>query len=293
MSVLVVKDLKKSYRKGFIPQTQEVLKGVSFTIEPSTITGFLGANGAGKTTTMKCVLGLAFPDSGEVTFFNGRPLDSEVRRRIGFLPEHPYFYDYLTGVEFLRFYGEISCSLSRKALNDRIDQLLKRVDLYKAKDKQLREYSKGMLQKIGMAQALIHEPEFVILDEPMSGLDPDGRMALNEIIREIARSGTAILLSSHLLNDAEKNCDYVVILKNGVVAYDGPTRNLLQKVGYGVEVRYFLNDKLHTEELPSLQEVQTRIDQLRKQGATISEIQQKRMSLEDAFVSIALREKES
>ncbi|MEZ4872211.1 MAG: ABC transporter ATP-binding protein [Bdellovibrionales bacterium] len=149
MKVLEVHNLHKSYSKGFIPKKVEVLRGVNFKIEKGTITGFLGGNGAGKTTTMKCFLGLAIPDAGEIKFFDGLELSPEVKSRIGFLPERPYFYDYLTGEEFLRFYGEISGRFkTSKDLKSRIDYLLNKVDLGHARDRMLKGYSKGMLQKL-------------------------------------------------------------------------------------------------------------------------------------------------
>jgi len=231
MSILKVENLKKSFKKGFIPKSQQVLKGISFKLEPGTITGFLGANGAGKTTTMKCILGLAFPDEGDIRFFGDQELGPEVKKRIGFLPERPYFYEYLTGSEFLRFYGQLSGDFTRNDLNARIEHLLKRVDLWHAKDKKLRAYSKGMLQKVGVAQALIHKPDFVILDEPKSGLDPDGRYYLSEIIKETAKEGACVFFSSHLLHDAEQLCQNLVIMKDGLVIYEGRTDALLKKMG--------------------------------------------------------------
>lgn len=290
MSVLKVHELCKSYRRGFIPQVHKVLHGVSFSVEAGSITGFLGANGAGKTTTMKCILGLAFPDSGEVEFFDGQRLSSAVKTRIGFLPEHPYFYDYLTGEEFLRFYGEVSLTIPRPQLKDRVDQLLAKVGLKHAKNRPLRGYSKGMLQKVGIAQALIHEPELVILDEPLSGLDPDGRLAMNEIIRETAKAGTAVFLSSHLLNDAEKHCDRVVILKDGRVRFEGPTSRLLDSVTQSVEVVWLKNGQKMFETVSSTELVQGSVDRLRRDGAQIVEIRPLRMSLEEAFVKIAFQE---
>jgi ABC-2 type transport system ATP-binding protein len=288
MSVLKVQDLKKCYKKGFIPRLHPVLKGVSFTIKSGQITGFLGANGSGKTTTMKCLLGLSFPDSGVVEFFSGQLLDNQVKARIGFLPEHPYFYDYLTGMEFLRFYGELSMDISRSALRDRSLELLRKVGLYAAKDKALREYSKGMLQKVGLAQALIHEPELVILDEPLSGLDPDGRQALGSIIQDTARAGTAVFLSSHLLHDAEKLCDQLVILKDGVVAFEGQTLDLLKVVQQGVEIQSQRDGEEVTETVSDLSQAQKRIDDIRRQGGDILSVQMQQKSLEEAFVDIAL-----
>ncbi|MCC7406198.1 MAG: ABC transporter ATP-binding protein [Bdellovibrionales bacterium] len=287
--VVKVEDLYKSFKKGFIPRRQEILKGVNFTVPSGMITGFLGANGAGKTTTMKSLLGLAFPDRGRITFFGGKEISPEVKRRIGFLPEHPYFYNYLTGEEFLRFYGELSTNLKRADLKLRIEALLKKVDLLHARDKKLKNYSKGMLQKIGVAQALIHDPEFVILDEPMSGLDPDGRYYLAEIIRETAKMGKAVFFSSHHLLDAERLCENLVILRDGRVIYEGKTEALLLSMGHQASIVYLDKGEKKTLSAPSLEEAQTSIDRLRRSGATIFEVRQERVSLEEAFVKVALR----
>jgi ABC-2 type transport system ATP-binding protein len=289
MSVLSVKNLRKSFKKGFIPKTVEVLKGVEFDLPQGTITGFLGGNGAGKTTTLKRVLGLAFPEKGDITFFNGRPLDNETKKKIGFLPERPYFYEHLTGEEFLRFYGELSLRMTRPVLLDRIDKLLKRVDLLQARHKRLREYSKGMLQKIGVAQALIHDPEFVILDEPMSGLDPDGRFYLSEIIRETARDGKTVFFSSHLLHDAEKLCQRLVIMKGGKVTYQGPTEDFLKKMGDAAIVTYIASGNKQTKRTESQDELQKVLGQLTAQSAQVLEVRPDR-NLEDAFIKMGLRD---
>lgn len=289
MSVLVVEGLQKSYRVGFWGTKNKVLNEISFKIEPGKITGFLGGNGAGKTTTMKCLLGLAFPDQGEISYFGGLPLNSEVKRRIGFLPERPYFYDYLTGEEFLQFYGQISTRLTKKDLKARILDLLKKVDLVFAKDRSLRDYSKGMLQKIGFAQALIHDPDFVILDEPMSGLDPDGRYYLAELIKQTAYQGKAIFFSSHLLNDAEKLCEDLVIIKGGRVAYQGSTIGLLGKMHNEISITYSKEGELITEAVTDIALVQNKIDELRSQKLEIMEIVQDMASLEEAFVKVGLR----
>ncbi len=288
MSALIVRGLTKSYRKGFIPKKIEVLKGVDFQIPAGKITGFLGANGAGKTTTMKCLLGLTFPDSGQIQFFGQESVNKEVKRRVGFLPERPYFYEYLTGNEFLRFYGQLSTSLSSKALNSRIDDLLRQVDLSHAKHKKLREYSKGMLQRVGVAQALIHNPEFVILDEPMGGLDPDGRHDLSEIIKETASRGTTVFFSSHLLNDAEKLCEYLVIMKAGVVIYQGTTLDLLSQVASHYEVVFSTPQGPQSLRVPDLSGVQSELDRLRSLGAAVLEVKPVRQGLEEIFIKMAL-----
>ena len=274
--------------KSLRRQTVDALKSISFDIPAGTVTGFLGANGAGKTTTIKCLLGLAIPDAGEILFFGGSALTPEVKRRIGFLPERPYFYEYLTGREFLRFYGELSTDISQADLRERINKLLRRVSLEHAGDRPLRGYSKGMLQRIGIAQALIHEPDFIILDEPMTGLDPDGRLEVREIIRETAKAGTAVFFSSHLLPDAETLCDRLVILKQGDLVYQGTTKNLLGKVENGFRLQVSKDGKIETKTIATSEELQKAIDLERGRHATILEVTPLRLSLEEAFVKIAM-----
>ncbi len=287
---LEVFGLKKSYKKGFIPKTREVLKGLDFSLGKASITGFLGANGAGKTTTIKCILGLTFSNAGQIRFFDGQPLSSAIKSKVGFLPERPYFYEYLTGYEFLRFYGELSGGMSRNALNDRISELLKKVDLLPARDVKLRNYSKGMLQKVGLAQALIHRPELVILDEPKAGLDPDGRYYMSEIIKDLAAQGTTVFFSSHLLHDAEKLCENLVIIKSGLVIFEGPTRKLLQRVNSEIEVVFQKEGKLQSQKVASDKELQTQLKELLSQGLMIQEVRRQQPSLEEAFVNLALRD---
>lgn len=291
-SVLSVRNLKKAYRRGLSGKPVQALKGISFEIKPGTITGFLGANGAGKTTTIKCLLDLAFADSGETFFFGARGLTAEAKERIGFLPERPYFYEYLTGREFLRFYGELTRVSKNDPLQDRIDSLLGRVGLGHAGDRQLRSYSKGMLQRIGIAQALIHEPELIILDEPMTGLDPDGRYEVREIIRETAAAGTAVFFSSHLLPDAEELCERLVILKQGELVYEGTTRNLLDRVESSFELVLGQNGRIETKTISNVGDLQSAIDRHRSEGAQILEVRPNRLTLEQAFVQIAFDGKE-
>jgi ABC-2 type transport system ATP-binding protein len=287
-TVLSVRDLKKTFRKGLASKPVHALKGVSFEISAGTITGFLGANGAGKTTSIKCLLGLSFPDSGEITYFGSNELTPEVKARIGFLPERPYFYEYLTGREFLRFYGELSTKLKNPDLKTKIQSLLKRVGLEHAGDRPLRGYSKGMLQRIGIAQALINDPEFIILDEPMTGLDPDGRFEVREIIRETASAGTAVFFSSHLLPDAEQLCERLVILKLGELVYQGPMQELLGRVEVGYQLITAKDGKLQTEVAKSGEELQKLIDSKRAEKISIVEIRPNRLTLEEAFVKIAM-----
>ncbi|MGE4133248.1 MAG: ABC transporter ATP-binding protein [Bdellovibrionales bacterium] len=288
MNVLKVESLRKSYKRGFIPKKTEVLKGVNFTVQAGKITGFLGANGAGKTTTMRCVLGLDSPDSGTVLFF-GQPLDQQARRKVGFLPERPYFYEHLSGREFLEFYAGLSGVTNNKRLQDKIEELFERVDLSFAQDRQIRNYSKGMLQKVGLAQALIHEPEFIILDEPMSGLDPDGRLALSEIILDTAKRGTAIFFSSHLLHDMERLCENLVVIKDGFTIFEGTTETLMEKSSLEFEISFLDQGHKKVERVGTQEQAQDRLVTLVKEGAVVLEMRRIRATLEEVFVRMALK----
>lgn len=286
-SVLKVQNLRKTFRSRVSLKKVEVLKGVSFELEKGVVTGFLGSNGAGKTTTIKCLLGLIFPNSGEIDFF-GEGYNTEfIKRRIGFLPERPYFYEYLTGEEYLRFCGQLVGMTRGVELQRRIDEVFELVELSQARDKALREYSKGMLQRIGLGQAIIHKPEFVLLDEPMSGLDPDGRFKINQILRELGERGTTVFFSSHLLNDAEVLCKNLVIMAKGQVVYTGGMEALLQRLHVGHIVSYRDGDHLKTVSVSDEPSLQKQIDQLRKENKTILEVRNDRPSLEKAFVQIS------
>lgn len=291
-TVVEVSGLVKSYRSPMTRKKVEALKGVSFSIHAGTITGFLGANGAGKTTTIKCLLELAFADRGEVSFFGKPGLSSEAKSKIGFLPERPYFYDYLTGREFLKFYGQLSGRIAKSDIAGRAQSLLERVGLAHAGDRPLRGYSKGMLQRIGIAQALIHKPEFIILDEPMTGLDPDGRHEVREIIREVASQGTAVFFSSHHLSDAESLCERLVILKKGELVFEGRTDHLMSQVDSAWQISYQSSKSgaaglVETVTAKTLEELQIQIDSLRATGSVIREVATKKVSLEEIFIRMA------
>lgn len=225
---LTITDLHKSFRLGFIPKTREILKGISLGVEEGTIFGYLGPNGAGKTTTLKTVLGLIFPDRGDIRIFGDAHFSPKSRARIGFLPENPYFYDYLTAAEFLDFYGRLF-GLPAAVRGERTRDLLRRVGLERAADLQLRKFSRGMLQRVGLAQALVNDPAFVILDEPLGGLDPVGRKEIRDLIVQFKREGKTVLLSSHILQDIEMICDRVAIIVGGRILNQGPLDRLVSE----------------------------------------------------------------
>lgn len=200
-------------------QGRKVVRDVSFTVRKGSVFGFLGQNGAGKTTTMKMLVGLNAPAAGEITIDGKSPVHRSVRERIGFMPETPHYYGHLTGLEFLTF-----CSaLFRVSKNKQqcID-LLKEVGLYDARDLTIANYSKGMKQRLGFAQALVNDPEYVFMDEPLDGLDPIGRLALKKIILGLKAKGTTVCFNSHILFDVEEVCDDIGILHQGALVYAGP-----------------------------------------------------------------------
>lgn len=222
-------ELTKVYRTGFwLNQKIESLKKCSLTVYEGETFGLLGPNGAGKTTLLKTLLGIVRPTSGRAWLLGSPIGNTQVKQRIGYLPENAYFYDYLTGWEFLQFVAELF-EISAEVQQERIPMLLDLVGLSQtaARKKQLRQYSKGMLQRIGVAQALINDPEVVFLDEPMSGLDPMGRYQIREIILSLKAQGKTIFFNSHILSDVEKICDRVAILADGELICTGSLDELL------------------------------------------------------------------
>lgn len=223
-----IENLKKSFRLGFIPKTKEILKGISLSVKEGEIFGYLGPNGAGKTTTIKCLLGLIFPDAGTIEIFGQPHLSARARQVLGFLPENPYFYDYLTATEFLAFYADLF-GLGRDVREERIGRLLRLVGLERAADLRLRKFSRGMLQRVGLAQALINEPKLVILDEPLGGMDPLGRKEIRDIIVRFKQEGKTVFFTSHILQDIEMICDHVAIIVGGRIVKQGALQDLVSE----------------------------------------------------------------
>ncbi|MDD5769920.1 MAG: ABC transporter ATP-binding protein [Candidatus Gracilibacteria bacterium] len=205
---------------------EEVLHNVSFEVLEGEIYGFLGPNGAGKTTTMKCIMGLITPESGNIKVLGEEGLTIEGKNKVGFMPENTYLYKYLTGREFLRFNGKFF-GLHGDKLEEKIDELLKKVGLNGASDKYLHEYSKGMLQRIGLAQSIINNPKLLFLDEPMSGLDPIGRKMVKDLLVELKKSGTTIFFNTHILADVESICDkFSIINKGNIIVQNKEVKSL-------------------------------------------------------------------
>lgn len=224
--VLQVKGLVKTFQVGFFRKKVEAVRGISFEVRRGEVFGLLGPNGAGKTTTIKSILRLVHPSAGEVTLFGEPSNRRETMRRVGYMPENPYLYRYLTPREFLDFAGRLTGLPGPERKKKSIDWI-ERVGLSHAADRPIGKFSKGMMQRVGLAQALMHEPELIILDEPMSGLDPIGRKEVLDLLMEQRRKGTTLLFTSHILSDVERLCDRVVILQKGKVHASG----LLSEIG--------------------------------------------------------------
>jgi ABC-2 type transport system ATP-binding protein len=231
--------LTKDYETGFWKKKKvRALDGLTLSVEGGQIFGFLGANGAGKTTTIKLLMRLIYPNSGSAKILGCDINDISMHSRIGYLPENPYFYDYLTAREFMDYCAQLF-GLAGEERKKRTEELLTRVGLEeKSWNRQLRKFSKGMLQRVGLAQALVNNPEVVFLDEPMSGLDPVGRRQVRDLIASLRVEGKTVFMSSHILSDIEALCDNVAILQKGKLAHTGRLEELRQKSGEksGIEI---------------------------------------------------------
>ncbi|MFZ5807165.1 MAG: ABC transporter ATP-binding protein [Verrucomicrobiota bacterium] len=224
--ILVLKDLNKSFRLLWKRKRLLAVRDLSLTVQRGEIYGLLGPNGSGKSTTMKLILGLLRPDSGKIQIDGHAAGSMPARKKIGFLPENPYFPQFLTAREILHYYGSL-CGLRGKKLNQRSEELLELVGLQDADNRPLRVFSKGMLQRIGLAQAMIHEPEILLLDEPTSGVDPMGSRQMRDLILNLKEKGKTIIFSSHLLDQVQEIVDHVAILHLGKKLCEGSLEKLL------------------------------------------------------------------
>jgi ABC-2 type transport system ATP-binding protein len=236
MAAIEIKELSKTYPVGFWKKTSfPALRNLDLTVDAGETFGFLGPNGAGKTTTLKLLMGIIFPTSGTARILGRHFLDPEIRKKIGFLPEQPYFYDHLSAPELLDYYAGLS-GMERAGRKQQIASVLERVGLSDVGNKQLRKFSKGMLQRVGIAQAIIHNPEVIFLDEPMSGLDPLGRHEVRELIQGLKDEGKTIFFSTHILSDAEALCDRVAVIHKGELRGIGVVNDLRSNVADTTEV---------------------------------------------------------
>jgi len=236
MLAIEILGLEKTYLVGFWRKRPKcALRPLRLTVEDGEIFGFLGPNGAGKTTTLKLLMGLVFPTAGSARILGQEWTDPEVKAQIGFLPEQPYFYDHLTAHELLNYYGQLS-GVPAKERSRRVESTLQRVGLRDVQGMQLRKFSKGMLQRVGIAQAILHEPKLVFFDEPMSGLDPMGRREVRDLMEQLKQEGKTVFFSTHILSDAEALCDRVAIIHKGELRSIGAVEDLTSSVHGKVEV---------------------------------------------------------
>jgi ABC-2 type transport system ATP-binding protein len=226
MSAIKIENLTKVFPIPFRRERIVAVRNLSLEVEPGQVYGLLGPNGSGKSTTMKIVLGLVSPTSGSTSIFGRDSRLVESREQVGFLPENPYFYKFLTGAETLHFYGKI-CGLGGAKLRQRADELLALVGLEHARDRRLGGYSKGMLQRVGLAQALIQQPRLLVLDEPTAGVDPAGSREIRDLILDFKKRGITVLLCSHLLGQVQEICDRIGILSKGVLVREGRLDELI------------------------------------------------------------------
>jgi ABC-2 type transport system ATP-binding protein len=303
--VLRATDLGKTFRKPFTRRRVEAVRRLSFAVEKGEIFGFLGPNGAGKTTTIKMLMGLIAPTHGTMEIFGRRVPEPDVMARVGFLPESPYVYPYLTPGEFVAMCGRLS-GLPRAGLNERVARVLDRVGVGYAIDRTVGALSKGMLQRVGLAAALVHDPELLVLDEPMSGLDPVGRKEVRDLIVEEKQQGRTVFFSSHILTDVEMLCDRVCILRKGEVVVAGALRELLVADKRRSEItianvnqtlRRALEPVAHVTravgdtlvlEVEGDAAVRQVIERALADGARLQSVAPKRETLEDLFVREAL-----
>jgi ABC-2 type transport system ATP-binding protein len=207
-----------------------VIFSANFSIKEGRATGFVGANGSGKTTLLKLALGFIFPDSGNIEYPTSQNDYTKFRKRLGYLPERPYYYDFLTANEFLKMHWDLGGGGQKSDFEVSADRVLKQVKLDQEKNSRLRTFSKGMLQRIGIAQALLHNPDFLILDEPMSGLDPDGRFEVRNLLKEQKEKGTTLFFSSHLIEDVEALCDDIIVISKGKIVFCGAIEDLKEQM---------------------------------------------------------------
>ncbi len=301
-AVIQAQGLAKTFRIGFFRKKVVALRDATFEMHRKEVFGLIGPNGAGKTTTIKILTGLVSADSGTGTLC-GAPVGSKAsRQNLGYLPESPYFYEYLSVAELLDFHGALF-GMSRKERQKRADELIELVGLNHAKNRPLRKYSKGMLQRAGLAQALLPKPDLVILDEPQTGLDPIGRAEVTRIIRDLKREGRSVFFSSHILSDVEQVCDRVALMHQGRVRAVGTLGSLLETRVIGVEISVEGLGEEHRPEIESLgmrwenradqtlvlvgddvAKAQEALQMIARRGALVHDYTERHDHLEDLFV---------
>jgi len=284
MQAIEITELGKVFR-GKKGVTVEALKGISLTVDRGEVFGFLGPNGAGKSTAIKCLMGLIKPSSGRATIMGQDISTAEARKMVGFLPENPAFYDYLSAEEYLHFVGKVF-NMPEPLLQRRTEDMLKLLELWDARKRPMRGYSKGMVQRLGLAQTLIHDPDLYILDEPMSGLDPIGRALVKDIILDLKKRGKCVFFSTHITDDVEKVCDRVGVISKGQLLVVDSVETILQRGVEGYTV-LLMNPNGKKEELfVEKTGLQTFIQQSVVNRQSIEKIVPQRKDMEAFFLEI-------
>lgn len=270
----------------------EALKDISLTVGRGEVFGFLGPNGAGKSTTIKCLVGLMRPTHGTATIMGEAIPSIASRRNIGYLPENPSFYDYLSADEYIRFVGSVF-KMPADELSRKTEEVLKLLELWDARKRPIRSYSKGMIQRVGLAQVLVHDPDVCILDEPMSGLDPLGRALVKEIIIDLKKQGKTVFFSTHIIDDVEKVCDRVGIIASGVLKSVEHVDRILQQgvTGYTITGQYS-NGEIRTVTV-NRNELNRKLASLTAEGVAVSLIEPVRKNLEQFFLDIVKESRKS
>jgi len=287
MYALEICGLGKVY-KGKKQQTVEAVQELTLSLEQGEVLGFLGPNGAGKSTTIKCLMGLLRPTAGSATIM-GRDIGSaDARAAVGYLPENPAFYDYLSAEEYLLFVGR-AFKMPEEILKSRTEETLKLLELWDARKRLMRSYSKGMVQRVGLAQVLIHDPEVYILDEPMSGLDPIGRALVKEIILGLKKRGKSVFFSTHITDDVEKICDRVAVINKGKLLAVDSVENILQRGTEGYTVTVASADGNREELFVLKAQLQSFIQNTVANNQSIEKIEPRRKDMEAFFLEIVAR----
>lgn len=287
MNAIEIAGLRKQFTGKRMTKV-DALKGLDLTIAAGEVFGFLGPNGAGKSTTIKLVMGLLRPTSGTAKIMGLDASQSESRRHVGYLPENPAFYDYLTAEEYISFVGS-QFKMEAALLAQRSEEVLKRLELWEARKRPMRGYSKGMVQRVGLAQTLVHDPDVYILDEPMSGLDPIGRALVKDIIRDLKQRGKTVFFSTHITSDVEAVCDRVGVIANGVLEAVDSVDNILEKGIVGYVIRFCRHEGSDEEKHVSREELDAAMRQLLESKAVIKSIEPNRKDMESFFLSVVSR----
>lgn len=276
----------KKFRNNFWEKDFFALNDVSFSIKKGGLVGFLGANGAGKTTLIKCLMDFSHQDSGEIVFdsFLGKsPL--EIRSNIGYLPERAYLYQHLTGREFLEYVGNLN-SISKFRLKELVKEWSEKIQIDHALDRHVRGYSKGMQQRLGFISALIHEPKFLVLDEPLSGLDPIGRRDFKKIMRELNEAGVTIFFSSHIVSDVEEICNDVVFIEKGKLIYNGSIDSLLLSNSSDQYTVRYVEEGVVRSLIVGEREKNTLLKKILDNGNNVIEVEKEKITLEEIIYKI-------